>query len=92
MYPVGHEDYLHVINDIIDGLRFRYTLGLRPSDIDGQRHTLRVKLTRAAPRKHRFVRVDYPAGYLASRSFGTTPPYSRENFRRPISVPAHLRR
>ena len=82
MYPVGHENYLHGINEIIDGLRFQYTLGLRPSDIDGQWHTLRVKLTQAALRKHHFVRIDYPTGYLASWSFGTIPPYSRENFRR----------
>ena len=83
-YLIGDEDYLHVVNDIIDGLRFRYTLGLEPSNPDGQWHTLRVILTRAALAKHKTVRVNYPAGYLASWSFGTTPPYSKENHRRAI--------
>ena len=81
-YSIGDEDYLHVVNNIIHGLRFRYTLGLKPSNPDGQWHTLRVTLTQAALAKHKTVRVSYPAGFLASWSFGTTPPYSRENYRR----------
>lgn len=82
VYSIGHEDYLHVMNSIIDGLRFRYTLGLRPSNPDGHWHMLRVELTRAALRKHRSIRVNYPAGYLAWESFDASPPYSRTNYRR----------
>jgi hypothetical protein len=80
-YSVGHQGYFQVINDIMERLRFRYTLGLIPGHVDGQWHTIRVKLTSAALRKHQFVRLDYPTGYLASR-FGTTLPYSMENYRR----------
>jgi len=82
VYSIGHEDYVHVMNSIIDGLRFRYTVGLRPADPDGHWHTLRVELTQAAVRKHKSIRVNYPAGYLAGGSFGATPPYSRKNYRR----------
>jgi hypothetical protein len=81
-YSLGHEDYVYVMNGIIEGLCFRYTLGLRPSDPDGQRHALRVRLTQAALRKHFAIRVNYPAGYLAWGSFDATPPYSRKNYRR----------
>jgi hypothetical protein len=82
VYSLGHEDYVYAMNSIIEGLRFRYTLGLRPSDPDGQWHTLRVRLTKAALRKHMAIRVNYPAGYLAWGSFDATPPYSRKNYRR----------
>lgn len=63
-------------------MRFRYTLGLILHNVDSEWHEIRVRLTKAALRRHKSVRVDYSSGYLAAGSFGTIPPYSTSNYRR----------
>lgn len=82
VYSVQHEDYFQAMNSIMKALRFRYTLGVIPRNVDGQWHEIRVQLTEAALHKHKPVRVDYSTGYLAVNSFGAAPPYSKSNYRR----------
>lgn len=82
VYSVRQGEYFQAMNSITRALRFRYTLGVTPRNIDGQWHEMRVQLTKAALQKHKLVRLDYGAGYLAVGSFKSVPPYSTSGYRR----------
>jgi hypothetical protein len=73
---VQHEDYVKAMSSVLDTLRSRYTLAVMPRSKDGQWHELQVRLTDSALSKHKPVRLEYGAGYLAVGSFNAVPPYS----------------
>jgi len=73
---VLHEDYVTAINSVLDTLKSRYTLAVTPRSKDGQWHELQVRLTDSALTKHKPVRVEYGAGYLAVGTLNSVPPYS----------------
>lgn len=62
------------MNSIVSALHSRYTLGLILHNVDNEWHEIRIRLSKAALRKHRAVRVDYSTGYLAAGSFSTVLP------------------
>ena len=66
VYSVQHEDSLQAMNSIMSALCSRYTLGLVLHNVESEWHAVRVRLTKAALRKHKSVRVDYSTGYLAA--------------------------
>lgn len=73
---VQHEDYAKAISSVLDTLQARYTLAVMPRSKDGQWHELQVRLTESALTKHKALRVEYGAGYLAVGSLNAVPPYS----------------
>ena len=76
VFRVQHEDYVKAMNSVLDTIKSRYTLALLPRSRDGQWHELQVRLTDSALAKHKPVRVEYGAGYLAVGSLNAVPPYS----------------
>lgn len=82
VYSVRSENSLQAMNSIMSALRSRYTLGLVLHNVDNEWQEIRVRLTKTAAQKHKSVRVEYGAGYLAVGSFNSVPPYSITNYRR----------
>jgi hypothetical protein len=73
---VQHEDYMKAMSGVLDTVKARYSLAVTPSSNDGQWHELQVSLTDSALAKHKPVRLEYGAGYLAVGSLSAIPPYS----------------
>ena len=61
---VTPENYAAGLEQILKQLHFRYELGFQPAALDGQRHKLTVKLTGAAHRRHRNVRLRFRDAYV----------------------------
>jgi hypothetical protein len=66
-FSVPPSDYEKTLEGILMQLHYRYELGFIPSAIDGQRHELRVELTKAATREHKGVRLRYRPEYIPVR-------------------------
>jgi len=64
---VTPETYAEGLKEILRQLHFRYELGFQPQTLDGQRHKLRVELTKAAQAQHKGVRLRYRAAYVPVR-------------------------
>jgi hypothetical protein len=61
---VTAENYASGLEEILQQLHFRYELGFTPGVLDGKRHKLWVKLTDAAEKQHKGVRLRYRAAYV----------------------------
>ena len=58
------DTYAAALDEILQQLHFRYELGFQPPALDGKRHKLTVKLSDAASRQYRQVRLRYRAAYV----------------------------
>lgn len=56
--------YAAALEQILQQLHFRYELGFKPQTLDGKRHQLRVRLTDAARKRHKGVRLRSRTGYV----------------------------
>jgi hypothetical protein len=59
--------YAAALEAILTQLHFRYELGFIPPAIDGQRHKLRVELTKEARKEHKGVRLRFRQEYIPVR-------------------------
>jgi hypothetical protein len=66
-FSVPDQLYAEALGTIIDQVHFRYQLGFRPAELDGRRHKLKVKLSDAAKKKYRNVRLHARNEYVAMK-------------------------
>ena len=64
---VAPENYATGLTQILRQLDSRYELGFRPEALDGKRHKLTVKLTDAAKKQHKGVRLRYRLAYVPAQ-------------------------
>jgi hypothetical protein len=58
------KDYATALDMILVQLHFRYELGFIPTKLDGQRHELKVELTKEARQKYKGVRLNFRPEYI----------------------------
>jgi hypothetical protein len=66
-FSASPSKYQETLDTILMQLHFRYELGFIPPAIDGQRHELRVELTKEAKAEHKGLRLRYRPGYIPVR-------------------------
>jgi len=61
---VTPDSYATGLSQILQQLHARYELGFKPETLDGKRHKLTVKLSDAAKKQHKGVRLRYRLAYV----------------------------
>lgn len=63
-FTLTPETYAAGLEQILDQMHSRYGPGFRPESLDGKRHKLLVRLTSAAAKQHRGVRLRHRTAYI----------------------------